>query len=145
MLKSWISENILRLHGPQHSLHRMCNTTRLHTGLHTSRLGNPFGEAGSCTESWIPLSSLVCLMSLGTRASCSHASRQRAELEADYSSVRASVRPSPSSGKLKTYAFAPYHLKFQKITYVFYCTFLTSPSKHIIKLILFSSNAQNTP
>ena len=37
-------------------------------------------------------------------------------------SVRASVRPSPSSGKLKTYAFAPYCLKFQKITYVFYST-----------------------
>ena len=37
-------------------------------------------------------------------------------------SVRASVRPSPSSGKLKTNAFAPYCLKFQKITYVFYST-----------------------
>ena len=36
--------------------------------------------------------------------------------------VRASVRASPSSGKLKTYAFAPYCLKFQKITYVFYST-----------------------
>ena len=36
--------------------------------------------------------------------------------------LRASVRPSPSSGKLKTYAFAPYCLKFQKITYVFYST-----------------------
>ena len=36
--------------------------------------------------------------------------------------VRPSVRPSPSSGKLKTYAFAPYCLKFQKITYVFYST-----------------------
>ena len=35
-------------------------------------------------------------------------------------SVRASVRASPSSGKLKTYAFAPYCLKLQKITYVFY-------------------------
>ena len=37
-------------------------------------------------------------------------------------SVRASVRASPSSGKLKTYAFAPYCLRFQKITYVFYST-----------------------
>ena len=37
-------------------------------------------------------------------------------------SVRACVRPSPSSGKLKTYAVAPYCLKFQKITYVFYST-----------------------
>ena len=33
--------------------------------------------------------------------------------------VRPSVRASPSSGKLKTYVFAPYFLKFQKITYVF--------------------------
>ena len=32
------------------------------------------------------------------------------------------VRASPSSGKLKTYAFAPYYLKFQKITYVCYST-----------------------
>ena len=40
---------------------------------------------------------------------------QRAELEADYSCVRVSLRPSSSSGKLKTYAFAsaPYCLKFQ--------------------------------
>ena len=33
--------------------------------------------------------------------------------------VRPSVRPF-SSGKLKTYAFAPCCLKFQKIIYVFY-------------------------
>ena len=39
-----------------------------------------------------------------------------------HSQLRPSVRPSPSSGKLKTYAFARYYLKFQKITYVFYCT-----------------------
>ena len=32
------------------------------------------------------------------------------------------VRASPSSGKLKTYGFALYFLKFQKVTYVFYGT-----------------------
>ena len=57
------------------------------------------------------------LLDLGV--SYSHASLQRAELGP---SVRASVCASPSSGKLKTYAFAPYCLKFQKITYVFYST-----------------------
>ena len=34
--------------------------------------------------------------------------------------VRASVRASPSSGKLKTYGFAPYCLKFQNIIYALY-------------------------
>ena len=36
--------------------------------------------------------------------------------------VRPFVHPSPSSGKLKTYVFAPYCLKFQKLVYVFYNT-----------------------
>ena len=62
------------------------------------------------------------LILFGPIGAYSHASRQRAELEADYSSIRASVRASPSSGKLKTYDFAVYCLKFQKITYVFYST-----------------------
>ena len=59
--------------------------------------------------------------------------------------VRPSVRASPSLGMLKTYAFAPYCPKFHKITYVFCSTSLPSPSKHSIKVILFSSNVQNTP
>ena len=53
----------------------------------------------------------------------------------------------PSLGKLKTYryGFAPHCLKFQKITYVFYCTWLRSPSKHRTKKsILLLVNAQNT-
>ena len=59
-----------------------------------------------------------------------------AELEADYSSVRASVRLSTSSGKLKTYGFAPYWLKIQKIIYVFHSTQLLSLSKHSISTFL---------
>ena len=49
--------------------------------------------------------------------------------------VRPSVRPSPSSGKLKTYAFAPYCLKFQKIINVFYNNLAPVAFKHRIKLI----------
>ena len=67
-------------------------------------------------------------MSLGTRASWSPASRQRAELEADYSSDGLSVclsvlsvRPPPW-GSSKHIVFASYCLKFQKLIYVFYDT-----------------------
>ena len=47
-------------------------------------------------------------MSLGTRASCSHASLQRAELGADYSSVRACVRACvPLLGEAQNICFCP--------------------------------------
>ena len=71
------------------------------------------------------------------RGTCSQASLHRAELGVDDTSVHVPVRLSTSSRKLKTYGFAPYCFKFHKITYVFYSTQLKSPSKHVIKSILF--------
>ena len=55
------------------------------------------------------------------------------------------VRPCvPLLGEAQNIRFCTILSETSKITYVFYSTQLRSPSKHSIKLVMFSANAQNT-
>ena len=76
-------------------------------------------DLGNQHDWLIPGKRRICVSGAAASGDYSHASLQRAELGVDYSSVRPCVRPSPSSGKLKTLGIAPYCLKSQKIPYVF--------------------------